>query len=167
MVDDEGEDVAMGEIGEILARGPNIMMGYYKEPEATEQTLKEGWLHTGDLGKLDDEGFLYIVDRKKDMIISGGENVYPREIEDVLYTHPKIVEAAVIGLPDPSWGESIHAVITLKQGEDMSGEEVIDHCKSHIASFKKPKSVEFVDKLPRTSAGKVLKRILREKALEA
>ncbi len=163
LVDDHDHDVATGEVGEILARGPNIMAGYYREPEATAETLKGGWLHTGDLGRLDKEGFLYIVDRKKDMIITGGENIFPREIEEVLYTHPKILEAAVIGLPDTDWGEKVHAVVAPKEGETLTAQEVIDYCKTHIASFKKPKSVEFVDKLPRSPAGKVLKRILREK----
>jgi fatty-acyl-CoA synthase len=165
LVDDEGNDVPVGEVGEILARGPNVMAGYYKDPEATSETLRGGWLHTGDLGRLDEEGFLYIVDRKKDMIITGGENVYPREIEEVLYGHPKILEAAVIGLPDPDWGERIHAVVALKEGESLSEQEVIDYCKRYIASFKKPKSVEFVDRLPRSPAGKVLKRILRKRRL--
>lgn len=163
LVDDRDQDVPVGQVGEILARGPSIMVGYYKDPEATSQTLKGGWLHTGDLGRLDEEGFLYIVDRKKDMIITGGENIYPREIEEVLYTHPKILEAAVIGLPDPTWGESIHAVVALKQGEALAEQEVIDYCKAHIASFKKPRSVEFVDRLPRSPAGKVLKRLLKER----
>ena len=162
LVDEKDQDLPMGEVGEVLARGPNIMAGYYKDPEATSQTLKGGWLHTGDLGRLDEEGFLYIVDRKKDMIITGGENVYPREIEEVLYTHPKILEAAVIGLPDPNWGETIHAVVAPKDGESLTEQEVIAYCKAQIASFKKPKSVEFVDRLPRSPAGKVLKRTLRE-----
>jgi fatty-acyl-CoA synthase len=165
LVDDKGNDVSTGEVGEILTRGPNIMVGYYKDAEATAETLRGGWLHTGDLGRLDEEGFLYIVDRKKDMIITGGENVYPREIEEVLYGHPKILEAAVIGLPDPDWGERIHAVVALKEGESLSEQEVVDHCKSYIASFKKPKSVEFVDRLPRSPAGKVLKRVLRKRRL--
>lgn len=112
---------------------------------------------------MDEEGFLYIVDRQKDMIITGGENIYPREIEEVLYAHPKILEAAVIGLPDPTWGERIHAVVARKEGESLAEQEVIDYCKAHIASFKKPKSVEFVDRLPRSPAGKVLKRILKER----
>jgi acyl-CoA synthetase (AMP-forming)/AMP-acid ligase II len=167
LVDDKGNDVPVGEVGEILARGPNIMVGYYKDPEATAETLRGGWLHTGDLGRVDEEGFLYIVDRKKDMIITGGENVYPREIEEVLYGHPKILEAAVIGLPDPDWGERIHAVVALKEGESLSEQEVIEYCKSSMASFKKPKSVEFVDRLPRSPAGKVLKRILRKRWLGA
>jgi len=163
LVGDKDRDVAVGQVGEILARGPSITSGYYRDPEATSQTLKAGWLHTGDLGRLDEEGFLYIVDRQKDMIITGGENIYPREIEEVLYAHPKILEAAVIGLPDPTWGERIHAVVALKEGESLAEQEVIDYCKAHIASFKKPKSVEFVDRLPRSPAGKVLKRILKER----
>jgi acyl-CoA synthetase (AMP-forming)/AMP-acid ligase II len=163
LVNDEGNDAGRGEVGEILARGPNIMVGYYKDEKATAETLKGGWLHTGDLGRFDDEGFLYIVDRKKDMIITGGENVFPREIEEILYTHPKVLEAAVIGLPDPEWGERIHAVVALKEGETMSAEEVIEYTRGSIASFKKPKSVEFVDRLPRSAAGKVLKRVLRDR----
>ncbi len=162
LVDDEDRDVSQGDVGEILARGPNVMVGYYQDPDATAETLRGGWLHTGDLGRIDEEGFLYIVDRKKDMIISGGENIYPREIEEVLYAHPKILEAAVIGLPDPLWGERIHAVVALKEGEKLTGEEVIEFCRQRIASFKKPKSVQFVDRLPRSSTGKVLKRVLRE-----
>jgi acyl-CoA synthetase (AMP-forming)/AMP-acid ligase II len=162
LVDGDGRDVAQGQVGEILFRGPNTMMGYYKDPEATRETLKDGWLHTGDLGRLDDEGFLYIVDRKKDMIITGGENIFPREIEEVLYAHPKILEAAVIGVPDPEWGEKIHAVVALKEGQRLTEQEIIDYTVEHIASFKKPKSVQFVDRLPRSAAGKVLKRVLKE-----
>jgi acyl-CoA synthetase (AMP-forming)/AMP-acid ligase II len=163
IVDGEDEDMDQGNVGEILVRGPNVMEGYYKDPEVTAEALKGGWLHTGDLGKLDEEGFLTIVDRKKDMIISGGENIYPKEIEEVLYAHPKILEAAVIGLPDPLWGEKVHAVVALKEGKALREDEVIDFCKNRIASFKKPKSVEFVQRLPRSSAGKVLKTVLREK----
>jgi fatty-acyl-CoA synthase len=162
IVDGDGRDVPRGEVGEILVRGPNIMAGYYKDSKATAETLRDGWLHTGDLGREDGEGFLYIVDRKKDMIITGGENVFPREIEEVLYAHPKILEAAVIGLPDPQWGEKIHAVVALKEGEKMTAQEVIDATRDRVASFKKPKSVEFVDRLPRSPAGKVLKRLLRD-----
>jgi fatty-acyl-CoA synthase len=163
IVDDEGGDLPQGRVGEILVRGPNVMEGYYKELEATAETIKDGWLHTGDLGRFDEEGFLTIVDRKKDMIISGGENIYPKEIEEVLYTHPKILEAAVIGVPDPLWGEKVHAVVALKDGEDMTKDEVIGYCKSRIASFKKPKSVEFVQRIPRSSTGKLLKTELRRK----
>jgi len=162
IADGENEDLPPGELGEILVRGPNVMEGYYKDPDAGAEALKGGWLHTGDLGKLDEEGFLFIVDRKKDMIISGGENIYPKEIEEVLYTHPKILEAAVIGVPDALWGEKVHAVVALKDGETLTEDQVIDYCKARIAGFKKPKSVEFVQRLPRSPAGKVLKSVLRE-----
>ncbi len=161
VVDDDGLDVGIGTAGEIICRGPNIMTGYYKQPRETSRTIKNGWLYTGDMGRWDEDGFLYIVDRKKDMIISGGENIFPAEIEDVLYHHPKILEASVIGLPDSQWGERVHAIVALKPGEKMTPEEVINYCKSHIASFKKPKSIAFVDQLPRSPVGKVLKRELR------
>ena len=163
VADDLGCDVARGEVGEILVRGPNVAAGYFKDPQATAETFRAGWLHTGDLGRLDEEGFLYIVDRKKDMIISGGENIIPREIEEVLYTHPKVLEAAVIGLPDREWGERVHAVVALKEGTTMTESEVIDFCKANIASFKKPRSVTFVERLPRSAAGKVLKHQLRDR----
>ena len=127
------------------------------------EALKGGWLHTGDIARMDEEGFVYIVDRKKDMIVSGGENIYPREIEEVLYHHPKIQDAAVIGIPDPLWGESVKAIIVLKEGKAMKEEEVIEYCKCHLASYKKPKSVEFVEALPRNPSGKVLKTELRER----
>jgi fatty-acyl-CoA synthase len=138
------------------------MKGYYKDPEATEEALRGGWLHTGDMGRMDEEGFLYIVDRKKDMIISGGENIYPREIEELLYGHPKIQDAAVVGIPHSLWGESVKAFVVLKAGQRMTEEEVIEYCKSHLASYKKPRSVRFVDSLPRNPSGKVLKTKLRE-----
>ncbi len=161
IVDEQNREVPPGEIGELVCRGPNIMKGYYKDRRATQEALKGGWLHTGDLARRDEEGFIYIVDRKKDMIISGGENIYPREIEEVLYHHPKIQEAAVVGVPDPFWGESVKAFVVLKKGETMEKEEVIDYCKKHLASYKKPKLVEFVEALPRNPAGKVLKNLLR------
>ncbi len=162
IVGDEGQDVSPGDVGEILIRGPHVMTGYYKDEDATAAALKNGWLYSGDLGIMDQEGFVKIVDRKKDMIVTGAENIYPREIEDVLYTHPKILEVAVIGLPDPEWGERVHAVVVTKEGQDMTAKEVIDYTKDRIASFKKPRSVEFVERLPRSPAGKVLKRVLKE-----
>jgi len=165
IVDDQDQDLPIGEVGEIICRGPNIMKGYYKDEEATQEALRGGWLRTGDLGRMDEEGFIYIVDRKKDMIVSGGENIYPREIEEILYSHPKIQEAAIIGVPDPLWGESVKAVIVLKKGESMTEEEVIEYCKRHLASYKKPRSVEFVESLPRNPSGKVLKTLLRQKYL--
>jgi fatty-acyl-CoA synthase len=134
-----------------------------KDQKATSHAITTGdWLHTGDCGRLDEDDFLYIVDRKKDMIITGGENVYPREIEEVLYRHPKILEAAVIGLPDPVWGEKIHAVVALKDGELLNEQEVINYTRENLSSFKKPKSIRFVDRLPRSSTGKVLKYVIRE-----
>jgi fatty-acyl-CoA synthase len=161
IVDPRDREVPRGETGEIICRGPNVMKGYYKDAEGTAEALKGGWLHTGDIGRMDEEGFLYIVDRKKDMIISGGENIYPREIEEVLYSHPKIREAAVVGAPDPLWGESVKAFVVLKSDETMTEGEVIDYCKAHLASYKKPKQVEFIAALPRNPSGKVLKNLLR------
>ena len=163
LINSENKDVSAGEVGEILVRGPCVMAGYYKDHEATSHAIRDGWLHTGDFGRLDGDGFLYIVDRKKDMIITGGENVYPREIEEVLYRHPKILEAAVIGLPDPMWGEKIHAVVALKDGESLTEQEVINYAKENLSSFKKPKSIGFVDRLPRSPTVKVLKYVLRKR----
>jgi fatty-acyl-CoA synthase len=166
IVDSQDREVLREESGEIICRGPNVMKGYYKDPEGTAEALKGGWLHTGDIGRMDEEGFIYIVDRKKDMIISGGENIYPREIEELLYHHPKIREAAAVGIPDSLWGESVKAFVALKAGMTMSEEEVIEYCKAHLASYKKPKQVQFVDSLPRNPSGKVLKNLLRERQNE-
>ncbi len=161
IVDEQDREVPAGNVGELTCRGPNVMKGYYKDPQGTADALRGGWLHTGDLARRDEEGFIYIVDRKKDMIISGGENIYPREIEEVLYRHPKIQDAAVVGFPDPLWGESVRAFIVLKEKEIMREEEVIEYCRLHLASYKKPKSVRFVLSLPRNPSGKVLKTSLR------
>jgi acyl-CoA synthetase (AMP-forming)/AMP-acid ligase II len=163
IVDDDDKDVPVGEVGEIVYRGPSVMKEYYKNPEATAEAFKGGWFHSGDLVRQDDEGYIYVVDRKKDMIISGGHNIYPAELEEVLYTHPKILEAAVIGVPDPEWGESVKAIVVPKAGETLTEAEVIEYCKQNLASYKKPKSVELVGELPRNVTGKVLKRELREK----
>jgi acyl-CoA synthetase (AMP-forming)/AMP-acid ligase II len=163
VVDETHRPVPPGQVGEVIFRGNNLMKGYYKDPEATEEVLKGGWMHTGDMGRLDEEGFLYLVDRKKDMIITGGENVYPREVEEILYAHPLIAEAAVIGVPDPKWGEAVKAVVTLRSEERPSQQAVIDFCKERIAGFKCPKSVEFVEVLPKNPAGKILKKDLRER----
>ena len=163
IVDDDDKDVPVGEVGEIVYRGPSVMKEYYKNPEATAEAFKGGWFHSGDLVRQDDEGYIYVVDRKKDMIISGGHNIYPAELEEVLYTHPKILEAAVIGVPDPEWGESVKAIVVPKAGETLTEAEVIEYCKHNLASYKKPKSVELVGELPRNVTGKVLKRELREK----
>jgi acyl-CoA synthetase (AMP-forming)/AMP-acid ligase II len=163
VVDDKDNDVPVGEIGEAIYRGPTVMKEYYKDPEATEQAMRGGWFHSTDLVRQDEDGFIYIVDRKKDMIISGGENIYPAEIEEALFKHPKILECAVIGVHDEEWGESVKAIVVCKQGESMTEEEVVEYCKQNLASYKKPKSVDFMDALPRNPAGKVMKTVLREK----
>ena len=163
LVDDDDRDVPVGQVGEAVYRGPTVMNEYYKDPEATARAMKNSWFHSTDLMRRDKDGFLYVVDRKKDMIISGGENIYPAEIEEVLYQHPKIMECAVIGVHDEQWGEAIKAVVVCKAGETLTEEEVVEHCKQHLAGYKKPKSVEFMPSLPRNAAGKVLKTVLREK----
>jgi acyl-CoA synthetase (AMP-forming)/AMP-acid ligase II len=163
VVDKENRDVGPGVVGEIIAQSNSIMTEYWKRPKETAETIVDGWLYTGDLAYCDEKGFIYIVDRKKDMIVSGGENVYSREVEDVLYKHPAVAEAAVIGVPDPRWVERVHAFITLKPGVKVSEKEVIAFCKEHIASYKTPKSVEFVDSLPKNPQGKILKKTIRSK----
>jgi fatty-acyl-CoA synthase len=163
VVDDQDRDVPVGEVGEAIYRSPAIMKEYYNDPEATAAAFRGGWFHSGDAVRQDEEGFLYVVDRKTDMIVSGGENIYPAEIEEVLYKHPKILEAAVIGVHDEQWGENVKAVVVTKPGETLTEEEVIEFCKGHMASYKKPKSVDFIDALPRNPAMKVLKTVLRER----
>jgi len=163
IVDEEGNDVEPGEVGEIIVRSKHIMVEYWHKPEETKEVLINGWVHTGDMGYYDDEGYIYIADRKKDMIISGGENVYTREVEEVLYRHPAVLEAAVIGIPDPYWVEKVHAVVETRKGVSTTAEEIIAFCKKHIAGYKVPKDIEFVDSLPKNPAGKILKRELREK----
>jgi long-chain acyl-CoA synthetase len=162
IVDEQGQDVPVGVTGELLARGDRIMQGYWRMPEETASTLRDGWLHTGDVGRMDEDGYVYLVDRKKDMIISGGENIYSREVEDVLYMHPAIREAAVVGVPDELWGESVTAVVVLKEGASASEEEIIEFCKNNLASYKKPRSIEFRDELPKTASGKIKKVEIRE-----
>ena len=164
IVDEEDRNLPAGEVGEIIIKGPTVMKEYYKNPEETAQTLRGGWLHTGDLGKYDSDGFLYFVDRKKDMIKSGGLNIYSKEVEEVLARHPRIAEAVVVGVPDDKWGETVKAVVVVKEGETLSEGEVIDHCRQYLASYKKPTSVAFLETLPKTRTGnKVLKRELRER----
>ncbi|HEX78181.1 MAG TPA: fatty acid--CoA ligase [Dehalococcoidia bacterium] len=162
VVDEAGQDVAPGQVGEIIVRGDNVMKGYWAQPEATAETLKGGYLHTGDLATVDEEGYIYIVDRKKDMIISGGENIYSREVEEAIFAHPAVRDVAVIGVPDEKWGEAVKAVVVLKEGATATEEEIIEFCRQRIASYKKPKSVDFVPELPRNATGKVLKTLLRE-----
>lgn len=162
VLDDLGNPVAPGEVGEVVVRSPGLLKEYFQNPEATASALKDGCLYTGDLGRFDEDGFLYIVDRKKDMIISGGENIYPKELEEVLYRHPAIFEASVIGVPDPNWGEKVLAAVRVKPGQSMTANEVIDFCQLHLASYKKPRVVKFMDELPRNPSGKVLKTELRK-----
>lgn len=159
--DANSQDVPPGEIGEIVTRGPHVMSGYLKRAEETEEAFKKGWYHTGDMATSDDEGFITIVDRKRDMIISGGENIYPKEIEDVLGSHPAVLEVAVFGIPDEKWVESVCAAIVLKSGMKASEAEIIDYCKKNLASYKKPKVVTFVDSLPKNELGKTLKKVLK------
>jgi len=157
----EGEDLGLDTTGEIVVRGPNVMSGYWNRPEATAATIKDGWLFTGDMGKFDKDGYLYIIDRRKDMILSGGENIYPAEIERVIMEMPGVAETAVIGVPDEKWGE-VPKVFLVKRGEAYpSKEEVIAYCRSKLAGYKVPKHIEYLDELPRNPSGKVLKKILR------
>jgi acyl-CoA synthetase (AMP-forming)/AMP-acid ligase II len=162
VVDEEGNDVGPEVKGEVLLRAPNVMRGYWNRPEESEEALKGGWLHTGDVGRMDEEGFLYIMDRKKDMIISGGENIYPAEIEDSLRHNPKILDVGVIGYPHEKWGEAVMAVVAVKEGETLTEEELIEWCQGKIGKFKIPKKVVFTDAIPRTPTGKILKRVLRD-----
>jgi len=162
VVDDEGNDVPQGEVGEIVYRGPTVMQGYYRNPQATAEAFAGGWFHSGDLVRVDEEGFITVVDRKKDMIISGGENVYPAEVERALLDHPAVAEVAVVGVPHPKWVETPYAFVVLAEGASVTEEQLIEHCRSRLASYKKPSGVAFVKELPRNAAGKILKRTLRE-----
>jgi long-chain acyl-CoA synthetase len=158
VVDDDGNEVPQGEIGEIVIRGHNVMKGYWNKPEATAETLRDGWLHTGDMATIDEDGYFFIVDRKKDMIIRGGYNVYPREIEEVLYEHPDVVEAAVVGIPHDELGEEVGAAVALKDGATTTDRELSDFVKGQVAAYKYPRRVWFVDDLPKGPTGKILKR---------
>ncbi len=162
VVDDKGNDIRPGEVGEIILKGENIMIGYFEMPEATKEALKDGWLHTGDLGIMDDEGYVTVVDRKKDMIISGGENIYPREVEEVIFTHPEVLDVAIFGFSDPLWGEKPVAAIVLKKQGKLKPNDIIEYCKGKIANYKIPREIIFLKELPRSTAGKVLKSKLRE-----
>jgi fatty-acyl-CoA synthase len=162
--DREGNLLGPEQVGELCIRGGNVTSGYWNRPEATDEAIVDGWLHSGDAAKFDRDGFYYIVDRWKDMFISGGENVYPAEVESVLYQHPAIAEVAVIGIPHPKWQEVGRAVVVLKKGAAATESELVDFCHGKLARFKIPQSVIFTDLLPRTAAGKVLKRELREQS---
>jgi long-chain acyl-CoA synthetase len=162
IVDSEDQEVPPGTVGEIIARGPNIMAGYWNKPQETAHALRGGWMHTGDIGYMDADGFLFIVDRANDMVISGGENIYSAEVERVIYQHPAVAMCAVIGVPHEKWGETVHAVVVPKQGHTVSDGEVISFCRQHIAGYKCPRSVEIrSEPLPLSGAGKILKRELR------
>jgi long-chain acyl-CoA synthetase len=161
IVDENDRDVPVGEVGEIIGRSEAMTIGYWRMPDETAKKLKNGWLHTGDLGRFDEDGYIYVVERKNDLIISGGVNIYPREIEEVLYRHPAVSEASVIGLPDEHWGEIVKAVVVLKNGSTTTGAELIKFCGEHLAGFKKPKSVDFWEELPKSPQGKVLKKEIR------
>ena len=162
VVDEYGEEVPVGEVGELVVKGPNVMKGYYKMPEETAAAIRDGWLYTGDLARRDENGYFYIVDRKKDMIIVGGFNVYPREVEEVLFTHKDIVEAAVVGVPDADFGEEVQAFVVLKPGATADADKLKAYCADHLAKYKVPKTIEFLDELPKNTTGKILRRSLRD-----
>lgn len=165
IVDELGEEVGVGEVGELIVRGPNVMKGYYKLPEETSITLRDGWLYTGDLAKRDEDGYFYIVDRKKDMVIVGGYNVYPREVEEVLYQHPQIVEAAVIGVPDSEQGEAVKAFIVTRD-QNISSEEILSFVATKLTKYKQPTYVEMLEELPRNTTGKILRTVLKSEAYQ-
>ncbi|MCH8902253.1 MAG: AMP-binding protein, partial [Chloroflexi bacterium] len=161
----EGEDgraLAPGEPGEIVVRGPTVTPGYLNDPEATAQALRDGWLHTGDIGYLDADGELYVLDRRDDLIVSGGENVYPAEVEEVLRSHPGVLDAAVVGLPDERWGQQVAAAVAPRPGVELDEAELLAFCRSKLASYKAPARIRFVEELPRNAAGKLLRRAVRE-----
>jgi acyl-CoA synthetase (AMP-forming)/AMP-acid ligase II len=161
IVDEQDNEVPPGTIGEICGRGPQTMRAYWNLPDATADALRGGWMHTGDAGYLDAGGYLYIKDRVKDMIVSGAENVYPREVEDVLLGHPAIADVAVIGVPSEQWGETVKAIVACRPGAAVTEDELIEFCRGRLAGFKRPRSVDFVGEIPRNPSGKILKRVLR------
>jgi long-chain acyl-CoA synthetase len=162
ILDPDGAELPAGELGEIAIRGPAVMEGYWNAPEATAVVMRDGWFHTGDLGHRTSDGLVYLTDRLKDVIVSGGENVYSREVEDALYSHDAVLEAAVIGIPSSEWGEAVHGVVVLREGAATENAELIAHCRRVLAGYKAPKSIEVVEDLPKNAAGKILKRVLRE-----
>lgn len=164
VVDDDGTVLGTGEVGELAVRGPNVMLGYWKAPEATAETVVDGWLLTGDMASIDEDGYIYIVDRKKDMIIVGGMNVYPREVEDIIYSLPQIAECAVVGVPSKVKGEDVVAYVSLKEGEMLTPTEIIEFCRRQLAPFKVPREVVIEAELPKSPIGKVLRREVRQMA---
>ncbi len=161
ILDADDHEVPRGTVGEICSNGGHVMLGYWNKPEETAAAIRDGWMHSGDGGYMDDEGFVFVVDRIKDMIVTGGENVYSAEVEQAVALHPAVAACAIIGIPDPEWGERVHAVCVLAPGGEVTPEELREHCKEHIAGYKAPRSAEFIDALPVNGAGKVLKRDLR------
>jgi fatty-acyl-CoA synthase len=162
VVDGEGREVKTGEVGEIVIRGRNIMKGYWNKPEATQNSIRDGWFASGDAGFFDADGYLYIHDRVKDMIVSGGENIYPAEVENALFGHPAVADVAVIGVPDERWGEAVKAIVVKKPDSDVMPADIIAYARERIAGYKLPKSVDFIEALPRNPSGKILRRELRE-----
>ena len=162
-VDSHDNPLPPGEAGEVVVRGDVVMPGYWNNPEASAEALRGGWLHTGDIGMFDDRGFLFLLDRAKDMVISGGNNVYPREVEEVIILHPKVANCVVFGIPDEYWGEAVHAVVVPRPGETLSAEDIIGFCGEHMAGYKKPKAVDFVSELPVSGYGKILRREVRDR----
>ncbi|MBN8199040.1 MULTISPECIES: fatty acid--CoA ligase family protein [Bacillaceae] len=165
VVNELGEEVSVGEVGELIVRGPNVMKGYYKMPEETAATIRDGWLYTGDLAKKDEEGYFYIVDRKKDLILVGGYNVYPREVEEVLYNHEDVVEVAVLGVPDPNLGEAVRCYVVSKNPQQTE-ELLLAYCAEHLAKYKVPSTIEFLEELPKNATGKILRRALKNQVLQ-
>lgn len=165
VVNELGEECQPNQVGELIVKGPNVMKGYYKMPEETAYTIRDGWLYTGDLARQDEEGYFYIVDRKKDMIIVGGYNVYPREVEEVLYSHRDVVEVAVLGVPDSNLGEAVKCFVVVKNNE-LTEELLIEYCKEHLAKYKVPGSIEFLEELPKNTTGKILRRALKQQILQ-
>jgi long-chain acyl-CoA synthetase len=163
IIDPEGNDVPAGQVGEVVVSGPHVMLGYWNQPTQTAEAVRNGWMHTGDAGYVDADGFVFIVDRVKDMVISGGENIYSAEVENALGLHPTVQTTAVIGIPDAKWGEAVHAFVILKPGHSPSAQDLIAHCKGLIAGYKCPRSIEFVAELPLSGPGKVLKTELRKR----
>ncbi|MDP4083919.1 MAG: fatty acid--CoA ligase family protein [Bacillota bacterium] len=166
IVNELGDEVPVDQVGELIVRGPNVMKGYYKMPEETAATIRDEWLYTGDLARQDEEGYFYIVDRKKDMVIVGGYNVYPREVEEVLYNHPDIVEVAVLGIPDPNQGEAVKSFVVSKN-PDLTEQELIEYCKQYLAKYKVPSSIDFIEELPKNTTGKILRRALKTQVAQA
>ena len=161
IVDDNGVEVTLGEAGEVVVRGPNVTNGYLNRPEETSAAFRRGWFHTGDIGRMDEEGFMYLLDRKKDMIVTGGENVYSSEVEAALYQHPGVNEAAVVGVPDEKYGEALFAVIVPAPGASLDTDGLIAHCRERIGGYKIPRRMAFVDEMPKSAMGKILKTELR------